>query len=84
MRLPEAIANYIAHKQSMGMRFHTEASTLKSFCRTLGDVAIAEVKPELVHAYLAGTGAVTRFWQRKHEALRGFYRFAIARGAARS
>ena len=30
--------------------------------------------------YLAGTGPVTRFWERKHNVLDGFYRFAIARG----
>jgi site-specific recombinase XerD len=35
-----------------------------------------------VLVYLAGAGPVTRFWQRKHEALSGFYRFAIARGYA--
>jgi site-specific recombinase XerD len=33
-----------------------------------------------VHAYIAGAGPITRFWHRKHEVLRGFYRFAIARG----
>lgn len=80
MKLSEAVANYVAHKQSMGMRFRTEASTLNSFCRTLGDLAMAEVMPERVHTYLAGVGPVTRFWQRKHEVLLGFYRFAIARG----
>jgi integrase/recombinase XerD len=33
-----------------------------------------------VYTYIAGTGPVTRFWHRKYEVLRGFYRFAIARG----
>ncbi len=39
-----------------------------------------EVTASEVLAFLAGTGPVTRFWERKHSALGGFYRFAIARG----
>ena len=80
MRLSEAVAQYIAFKQSMGMRFHTETRTLRSFCRTVGDVALADIQADRVYAYIAGRGPVTRFWHRKHEALRGFYRFAIGRG----
>src|SRR6476646_2967654 len=64
----------------MGMRFHTEARTLKSFCRTMGDIALADVGADHVYAYIAGVGPVTRFWHRKYEVLRGFYRYAIARG----
>lgn len=80
MKLAEAVAQYIEYKQSMGMRFHTEARTLRSFCRTVGDVAVADIKADGVYAYIAGSGPVTRFWHRKHEALSGFYRFAIGRG----
>ena len=79
MKLSELAARYVAHKQSMGMRFCTEARTLKSFCRSMGDIAITEVHADRVHAYIAGTGPVTRFWHRKHQVLRGFYPFAIAR-----
>jgi site-specific recombinase XerD len=81
-KLSEVAANYVAHKQSMGMRFRTEACTLKSFCRAMGEVTLHEVTPNLVVAWLAGTGPVTRFWHRKYEVLTGFYRFAIARGYA--
>ena len=80
MKLSEAVAQYVAYKQSMGMRFHTEARTLRSFCRTVGNVAMADIKADRVYAYIAGSGPVTRFWHRKHEVLRGFYRFAIGRG----
>jgi integrase/recombinase XerD len=82
MKISEATDNYVAHKQSMGMRFRTEARTLKSFCRTLGELTMHEVGPDHVLAYLAGTGPVTSFWQRKYQVLTGFYRFAIARGYA--
>jgi integrase/recombinase XerD len=82
MKLSDVVASYIAHKQAMGMRFATEARILKSFCRALGDVTLQEVKPDRVSAYLAGTGPVTRFCERKHTTLKGFYRFAVARGYA--
>ena len=84
MRLSALTDQYVAHKQSMGMRFNTEARTLRSFCRAIGDVAVAEVAADRVQAYIAGSGPVTRFWHRKHEVLRGFYRFAMARGYAAS
>jgi integrase/recombinase XerD len=82
MKLAEVVGEYVTHKQSMGMRFCTEARTLKSFCRAMGDIAMTEVQRDRVEAYLAGKGPVTRFWQRKHEVLVGFYRFANARGYA--
>lgn len=80
MKLSEAVGQYVAHKQSLGMRFSTEQRTLKSFCRAMGDIAIADVVPTPVLNFIAGTGPVTRFWHRKREVLVGFYRFAIARG----
>jgi len=80
MKLSEVADQYVAHKQSMGMRFCTEQRTLKSFCRALGDIAIADAGAAIVLAFIAGTGPVTRFWHRKHDVLVGFYRFAIARG----
>lgn len=84
MMLSVLAAQYVAHKQSMGMRFHTEARTLQSFCRTMGDILVAEIAVDRVQAFIAGAGPVTRFWRRKHEVLRGFYRFAMARGYAAS
>jgi len=79
MKLSQAVHDYVVLKQSMGSRFRTEATILKAFCKALGDVAIADVEPNRVQAYIAGTGPVTRHWHRKYEALSGFYRFAIGR-----
>jgi len=85
MKLMQAVAAYFAYKQSMGMRFATETRTLKSFCRTLGDVDTDQIEPESVRAFLDGEGPRTAFWHRKLDALHGFYRYALARGyAARS
>lgn len=80
MKLSTLTSQYVAYKQAMGMRFHTEAHTLQSFCRTMGDIAVADIVADRVHAYIAGAGPVTRFWHRKYEVLRGFYRYAMARG----
>jgi site-specific recombinase XerD len=82
MTLSAVTVQYVSYKQSMGMRFHTEARTLRSFCRAMGDITVAEVAADRVQAYIAGTGPVTRFWHRKNEVLRGFYRWAMARGYA--
>ena len=64
MTLSVAAAQYVAHKQSMGMRFHTEARTPQSFCRTMGDIPLAEIAVDRVQAFIAGAGPVTRFWHR--------------------
>ena len=79
MKLSTLTSQYVAYKQGMGMRFHTEAHTLQSFCRAMGDIAV-DIAADRVHAYLAGAGPVTRVWHRNYEVLRGFYRYAMARG----
>jgi len=79
MKLHELTTQYVAYKQSMGMRFRTEARVLKSLSRQIGDVDMDQLEPGVVDAFLAGSGPVTRFWHRKYEVLCGFYRFAIAR-----
>lgn len=84
MKLSVLATQYVTYKQGMGMRFHTEARTLRSFCRALGDIDVAEASAERVRAFIVGSGPVTRFWHRKHEVLRGLYRFAMARGYANS
>ena len=80
MKLPEAVAAYVAYKQSLGIRFATEARTLKSFYRMLGNIDMRELDADRVYAFLAGNGPITAFWYRKLSTLRGFYRFAVARG----
>ena len=43
MKLSELASHYVAYKQAMGMRFDTEARTLRPFCRTMGDIAVADI-----------------------------------------
>ena len=80
MRLSDGVAEYVAYKRALGMCFDSEARILASFCRYLGDVPIATVTADCVQAYLDGKMPFSSYWQRKHSALAGLYRFAVARG----
>ena len=83
MKLRPAIEQYIRLKQSLGFRFATDRQILKAFGQALGPVELGQVKPGWVRVYLDGNGPVTRNWERKWVALRGFYEFALGRGWVR-
>jgi len=80
MRLADGIAEYVAYKQALGMRFDSEARIFASFCRYLGNVSMTSVTADRVQAFLDGVTPISSYWQRKHTALAGLYRFAVARG----
>jgi len=81
MKLRQVIAQYAASRKALGESFKTTEHILKAFCHALGDEAeILEVEANRVQAFLDGAGSVTCYWHRKHDALRGFYRYAISRG----
>ncbi len=79
MTLSDVVAQYVAHKRSLGMRFNTEQRALKSFCCYVHHIPLSKIKPSQVCAFLNGRGPVTLFWHRKYGALHGFYQYAIAR-----
>lgn len=80
MKVDQAVTTYVAYKQSLGMRFATEARTLKSFSKSVGNVDLDRIGSRKVRVFLDGNGPMTRFWHRKFTALSGFYRFCLARG----
>jgi hypothetical protein len=82
MRLHDVVEAYIRYKRSLGMRFRSQAAVLHAYCRAMGNVAIAEVRPESVLAFIAGNGPVTARWIENYRVLRGFYRYAIGRDLA--
>lgn len=86
MKLLDAVTRYIDHKRALGMRFKTEGFILRSLCRALGDVALPEIQPESMMAFLNGRdpGQVTAYWHKKYSVISGFYRFALARGLAQT
>jgi site-specific recombinase XerD len=82
MKVDVAVSAYVAYKQSLGMRFTTEARTLKSFSKSIGDRDVDRIQAHQVLSFLDGTGPMTRFWHRKYTALCGFYRYCLSRGYA--
>jgi len=85
MNLKLKTLEYVASKQSLGMSFETEAQILTAFVKQIGDyVSIGTVTSEDVLLFLNGgkEGPVTLFWHRKHDALKGFWDFAIRRNYA--
>ena len=80
MRLSDCVSEYVTYKRALGMRFDSEDHILAAFCRYSGDIPIASVTADRVQAYLDGRTLASSYWQRKHTAITGLYRFALARG----
>lgn len=84
MKLSDSVIEYVAYKRALGMCFNTEARILASFCRYLGDTQIVSITADDIQNYLDGEMPVSSYWQRKHTALAGLYRFALARNYVRT
>jgi integrase/recombinase XerD len=84
MKLADLIEEYIAFKRAKGMRFDTEARNLRHFSRRVGPVDIVHVSPEAVLAFLYRLPAVTTSWHQDYAMLTAFYRYAVARGHAKT
>lgn len=80
MTLAEAIESYLSLKRSLGAVFSAEARILRSFRRVLGDVPLDSIGRDACQAFCRGAGPPTRFWERKHQTLRGFFRYLTTRG----
>jgi integrase len=80
MKLSSAIENYVALKRSLGAVFSVDAGILHSFSRALGDVSLETITPEDCRKFCRGKGLPTRFWERKHQSLRGFFHYLVSRG----
>ena len=80
MTLAEAIESYISLKRSLGAVFSPEARILRSFRRVLGEVPLDSIGRDACQAFCRGSGPPTRFWERKHQTLRGFFRYLSTRG----
>ena len=80
MTLHEAIDSYVVLKRSLGAVFSAETRILRSFARTLGDIPLDTIDAQSTHAFCRGTGPPTRWWERKHQALRGFFTYLVTRG----
>lgn len=80
MTLTEAVESYLSLKRSLGAVFSADARILRSFVRALGDPPLESIHRETCQAFCRGTGPPTRFWERKHYTLRGFFDYLVGRG----
>jgi len=80
MTLVPAVETSVRLKQSLGAVFSVDARILAAFARAVGDVSVSTITAEMCTAFCRGQGPPTRFWSRKHEALRGLLRYLVGRG----
>jgi integrase/recombinase XerD len=80
MTLLSAVETYVRLKQSLGAVFSVDARILAAFVRAVGDVSVSTITSEMCTTFCRGQGPPTRFWSRKHEALRGLFRYLVGRG----
>ena len=77
MTLQDVVDEYVEFKKVLGFRFHTNATVLDCFSRTVGpETPFPDITSEQVSAFLEVKGALTRTWHVKHNALVGLYRYA--------
>lgn len=79
MTLTEAIEAYLTLKRSLGAVCTSQASILRAFGRTLGDIPIDAISSEACSTFCRGTGLPTRHWENKHHTLRGFFNYLWSR-----
>ena len=84
MTLTDAIESYLTLKRSLGAVFSADARILRSFGRVLGDVSLDSISRDACQAFCRGSGPPTRFWERKHHTLRGFFSYLSTRGHLRA
>lgn len=82
MKLSNAVAEYIAHKQATGRRYTAQIIILRDFSRSMGNVEVNEVPPALAREFLETSGAAAGYRYQLHHTIRQLYRYLIAHGHA--
>ena len=80
MTLLEAIDSFLELKRSLGFSYSAEERILRSFGRATGDIGLNAIRPDAVRAFCRASGPPTRWQERKHYALRVFFKHLSARG----
>jgi integrase/recombinase XerD len=81
MKLQTLCEQYAAFRRTLGEAFEVNGRYVKAFSRAMGPgIDIADVSHKKVNAFLRGKGPLTTSWYVRHNALLGFYRYAISRG----
>ena len=85
MTFQEGINHYIEWRRTHGVKSQKAAEMLRQFCKQIErGIDCDAVTTEQVCRFLAGNGVLTGTRSVKYSALKGFYRYAIARGYAKS
>lgn len=80
MNLQSLIDQFIVYRQSLGEQWPSYCH-LRGFGRFIGpNVEVANVSPEQVNRFMAGSGPITLNWHIKLSVLRSFYQYAVSRG----
>jgi integrase/recombinase XerD len=79
VNLSAAVENYVALKHSLGAVFSVDARILRSFIRVVGEVGLEDITAQDCRKFCRGKGLPTRFWERKHGSLCGFFRYLVSR-----
>lgn len=79
MSINDIIADYITQQRSLGKRYSSEANTLKAFGRSIGNVPVRDIDPEMISRFVdrGATSYETR--SKKYRALAGLFFFAVSR-----
>lgn len=79
MSLEDIIASYITQQRSLGKRYSAEANILAAFRRSVSDVPVRDIRPEMISRFVdrGRTGVETR--SRKYRVLSGLFFFAVTR-----
>ena len=80
MTLCEAIDRYILWQRARGARFESSAYALRRFSLSVGAIGSDEVRADQTRTFLDEGATAASNREFLHSALRGFYRYAIARG----
>jgi len=83
MRVIDAVEIYIARKKSLGARYRGPSYGLRSFSKKLGDLQLGQVTTTDVKRFIESGGASATTRHIKHQLLRLFYEFWLARGEVR-
>lgn len=80
MNLTDATTLYMKIVQANGCKGTSISAVLRLFVRSVGGHReLTSISPLEVRAFLDGNRPLSRYWHRKHSALLGFFRFALAR-----
>jgi integrase/recombinase XerD len=84
MNLEDIISNHITHQRSLGKRYLSEAKILAAFRRSVGDVPLRAIRPEMISRFVdrEGTGYETR--SKKYRVLAALFFFAVTRRLLRT